>query len=105
MLRAARERTDAPVILGGIPRFRAVPALAEPLRAVIDGYARPLRSAQRAAASTVGDGVSFVDIAVEASPRFLGRPESMSSDGFHPSPVGYGFWADALAPTVVEALG
>ena len=23
-----------------------------------------------------------------------------SVDGFHPSPIGYGFWADALAPAV-----
>jgi lysophospholipase L1-like esterase len=48
--------------------------------------------------------VVFVDLAEQASPRFLGVPEATSPDGFHPSPVGYGFWADALAPAVVEAL-
>ena len=28
----------------------------------------------------------------------------MSDDAFHPSPVGYGFWADALAVGVVQAV-
>lgn len=46
----------------------------------------------------------FVDLAAEASPRFAGVPEATSSDGFHPSPIGYGFWADAIALTVVNAL-
>lgn len=103
LLRATHERSGAPVVLGGIPRFRAVPALAEPLRSVVDSWASPLRRAQQDAAGDV-EGVRFVNLGAEASPRFIGVPESMSSDGFHPSPVGYGFWADALAPAVATAL-
>lgn len=102
LLTAIRERTGAPVVLGGIPRFQTVPAVDQPLRLVVDTYARVLRERQRQAAGRV-DGALFVDLAAEASPRFLGRPEAMSSDGFHPSPVGYGFWADALAPAVARA--
>ena len=105
LLDAARERSDAPVVLGGIPQFRTVPALLQPLRTLTGAYASPLRQAQRAAADAAGEEVSFVDIAGLASPRFLGIPESMSSDGFHPSEIGYGFWADALAPAVAEAVG
>jgi len=104
MLRAARDRAQAPVVLGGIPRFRTVPALLQPLRAVVDSYAAPLRNAQRQAVEIVGEQVSFVDIAAEASPRFVGVPDAMSSDGFHPGPVGYGFWADALAPVIAAAV-
>jgi lysophospholipase L1-like esterase len=92
----------APVVLGGIPRFYGVGALAQPLRAIVDGYAAVLRDVQRDVAATYRD-VTFVDIAALASPRFLGVPDSMSSDAFHPSTVGYGFWADALAPAVVAA--
>jgi len=102
MLTAVGDATDAPVVLGGIPQFRTVPALAEPLRSLVGRYAVPLREAQRAAAAST-PGTTFVDIAAEASPRFIGRPESMSSDGFHPSEIGYGMWADALAPAVAEA--
>ena len=92
----------APVVLGGIPRFYGVRALAQPLRALVDGYAAVLRDVQRDVAVTRRD-VTFVDIAALASPRFLGVPASMSSDAFHPGTVGYGFWADALAPAVVSA--
>ena len=106
LMNALRTRTGAPVILGGIPRFAGVDALAQPLRGLTDRYAGVLRTRQEHAVEGL-DGVTFVDIASLASPRFIGRPEAMSSDAFHPSGVGYGFWADALAPpvTVIAARG
>jgi lysophospholipase L1-like esterase len=103
LLRTAAEQGRAPVVLAGIPRFRAVPALPQPLRALTDAYAVPLRAAQRRAVEAV-EGARFVEIARDASPRFLGRPSAMSEDGFHPSPEGYGYFADAIAPVVVAAL-
>jgi lysophospholipase L1-like esterase len=101
LVRTARERTRAVVVLGGIPEFATTPALLTPLNVVTGLYAQMLRNIQRRIASE--EGAAFVDIARHASPRFLGRPDSMSSDGFHPAPLGYGFWADALAPAVVDA--
>jgi lysophospholipase L1-like esterase len=102
LLRDARAR-GVPVVLGGVPRFSGVTAFARPLRDVADVYAGVQRSAQHRAAGEV-PGVTFVDIAALASPRFIGRPDAMSSDQFHPSTVGYGFWADALAPAVSAAV-
>jgi lysophospholipase L1-like esterase len=100
MLRRAREHAPV-VVLVGTPRFHANEIIPEPLRTMVDRYAGLLRGEQRAAVAAV-DGTRFVDLAAEASPRFLGRPEATSVDGFHPSPVGYGFWADAIAPAVVN---
>lgn len=100
LARAVDQRVGAPLVLAGIPRFDGAEALARPLRDVVGGYARVLRGVQREAADRAD--VEFVEIAREASPRFEGVPESMSGDGFHPSPVGYGFWADAIAPVVVD---
>lgn len=102
LVEAARMAGHAPVVIGGIPQFRTVPALLQPLRWVTGRYASVLRAIQRRA--TARAGAAYVDIAALASPRFVGRPESMSSDGFHPSPIGYGFWADALAPAVAGAV-
>lgn len=99
---AVRARTDAPLVLAGIPRFDGADALPRPLRDVVGGYARVLRRAQRQAAAHAG--VAFVEIARDASPRFEGVPAAMSADGFHPAPVGYGFWADAIAPVAAAAL-
>jgi lysophospholipase L1-like esterase len=70
---------------------------------MVDRYSGVLRGEQRAAAAG-RRGVWFVDLAADASPRFEGVPDATSSDGFHPSPIGYGFWADAIAPAVVDAL-
>jgi lysophospholipase L1-like esterase len=102
LIEAARRVGRAPVVIGGIPQFRTVPALLQPLRWVTGRYASILREVQRRA--TTQAGAVYVDIAALASPRFLGLPESMSSDGYHPSPIGYGFWADALAPAVAAAV-
>ncbi len=92
----------APVVLAGTPRFSGTEIIPEPLRTMVDRYSGILRVEQRAAAARAG--VRFVDLAADASPLFEGVPEATSSDGFHPSPIGYGFWADAIAPAVVDAL-
>ncbi|MEO6294804.1 MAG: SGNH/GDSL hydrolase family protein [Candidatus Limnocylindria bacterium] len=93
----------APVVMAGTPRFSGTEIIPQPLRTMLDRYSGVLRNEQRAAASEAA-GVRFVDLATEASPRFTGVPEATSTDGFHPSPIGYGFWADALAPAVVDVL-
>ncbi len=92
-----------PVILAGTPRFSGTEIIPEPLRTMVDRYSGVLRGEQRAAAAARPQ-VRFVDLAADASPRFEGVPEATSSDGFHPSPIGYGFWADAIAPAVVASL-
>jgi lysophospholipase L1-like esterase len=102
MLDRAVAITNA-VVLAGTPRFSGTEIIPEPLRTFVDRYSGVLRREQRAAADAV-PGVRFVDLAADASPRFAGVPEATSADGFHPSPVGYGFWADAIAPSVASAL-
>lgn len=101
--RAREEYPEAVVVLGGIPLFGEATALDEPLRSVVDWYAAVLRRVQRQTATAV-DGATFVNIATEASPRFVGVEDAMSRDGFHPAATGYGFWADALAPAIADAL-
>lgn len=102
MLRRAAEVAPV-VVLAGTPRFHANPIIPEPLRTMVDRYSAVLRREQVAASAAVA-GARFVDLAAEASPRFLAAPEATSSDSFHPSPIGYGFWADALAPAVIAGL-
>lgn len=92
----------APVVLAGTPRFSGTEIIPQPLRWMVDAYSGVLRRQQVAAVEAAPDA-RFVDIAADASPRFEGVPEATSSDGFHPSPIGYGFWADAVALSVAEA--
>lgn len=102
LVAGARSATPAPIVLAGIPRFARMRILGQPLSTVTDAYATVLRAVQRRVAAS--SGVPFVEIARDASPRFRGEPEALSLDGFHPGPVGYGFWADAIAPVVAGAL-
>ena len=102
LLRGAAERAPV-VVLAGTPRFHRNQILPEPVRTIIDRYSGVLRGEQRGAVDAVASA-RLVDLAAEASPRFAGVPEATSTDGFHPSPIGYGFWADALAPAVVDGI-
>ncbi len=104
LLRDVHERTGAPVVLGGTPEFATLILFPQPLRAASGWLAARVRQGQREAVADAGPWASFVDISALASPRFVGRPESMAADRYHPSPVGYGFWADALAPAVAAAV-
>jgi lysophospholipase L1-like esterase len=101
MLRRAASH-GVPVILASTPRFAGTEIIPEPLRTLVDRYSGLLRAQQRAAVEAV-PGTRLVNIA-DVAHRFRGVPEATSADGFHPSPIGYGFWADAIAPAVVDAL-
>lgn len=102
--RALLRSLPQPAVLGGIPLFTGVGAIPRPLRDVVVLQAGMLRRIQADVAAEV-EGVRFVNIAREASPRFRGVPGAMSADEFHPAPVGYGFWADALTAGILDALG
>jgi lysophospholipase L1-like esterase len=101
LLEAAVAR-GRPVVLGSTPRFYGTDIIPQPLRFMVDAYAGVLRAEQRAAVATTA-GTRLADLALVA-PRFEGVPEATSRDGFHPSPIGYGFWADALAAELVAAV-
>lgn len=94
---------EGPTIVGGIPLFGGATAIPRPLRDVVRWYAGVLRRAQMQVVGQHPDAL-FVNIAELASPRFRGVADAMSSDGFHPAAVGYGFWADALAPAIVHVV-
>jgi lysophospholipase L1-like esterase len=51
-----------------------------------------------------GEDVPVVELAEEAGPFFEADPEAhFSSDDFHPGPLGYKRWADAIFPVLLEA--
>lgn len=104
LLQDVRDRTGAPVVLGGTPEFATLVLFPQPLRAVTGSLGARVRDRQRRAVADAGPWASFVDIAALASPRFVGRPESLAADRYHPSPLGYGFWSDALAPAIADQV-
>ncbi|MEO5986869.1 MAG: SGNH/GDSL hydrolase family protein [Candidatus Limnocylindria bacterium] len=107
-LDAVRETAPrARVVLAGIPAFRGALTALEPLIFLADQYARLLRPIGRSEANRAG--VSYADLHAEVTPLLAGRSGVLSSDGFHPSAIGYDAWAEvifrSLASQSDRALG
>ena len=93
--------TDAVLVVAGPPDMR-IPVWHQPLR-----YLAYVRGNQIAAViEDVGrtEGAAVVELADETGPLFAADPEGhFSEDGFHPGPLGYRRWADAIFPVLLEA--
>jgi lysophospholipase L1-like esterase len=87
-------------VLAGIPRFRGALRAVEPLITLADLYARLLRPISRAEAAR--HDIAYADLAAEVPPRIVPGSEFLSSDGFHPSVVGYTLWADVIFEALVR---
>lgn len=91
----------AEVVVAGPPDMR-VPVWHQPLRQL--SYLRGIQVADAIEEVAREQGVGFVDLAEEAGPFFEADPDAhFSTDGFHPGPLGYRRWADAIFPVLIEA--
>lgn len=101
VLQILRE-AGASVVVAGPPDMR-VPVWHQPLRQL--SYLRGIQVADAIEQVASEQGVGFVDLAEEAGPFFEADPEAhFSTDGFHPGPLGYRRWADAIFPVLLEAV-
>ncbi len=85
---------NARVVLAGIPAFRGALTALEPLIFLADQYARLLRPIGRSEARR--SGVTYADLHAEVAPLLVGQSGVLSSDGFHPSAIGYDAWAEVI---------
>lgn len=98
-----RDVTDAPVVLTNIPDIACAPGVPAFMR---DDARRRIRLFNR----TIDDVAArhqlhVVDVFTPSAELLPARPDFFCSDGFHPSDAGYEFWADAMWPSVREAVG
>lgn len=93
----------APVVMSGLPEFRALRAVPHPLREAAIAYGALVRRVQRRRA-LIRPGVHLVDVRSAVGAEFVSEPAMMSADSFHPSAAGYARIADAIAPTVIAVL-
>jgi len=91
------------VVLGGSGRLDG-DVFPRPLRDLTAWRARSVRAAQGDVAGAI-DGVSYVDVGGdEVGDEYVNTPGADSSDEFHPSAIGYGIWARAIADAAIHAL-
>src|SRR4029079_15809634 len=98
MLAQLRERTSATVLVGHIPDMRSLPAAGRfDLRDVDRWNAATDEGAQRHEVTVVDLRSTWREVA--------DHPEYISSDGFHPSTLGYQRLATVFYVSVASALG
>ncbi|HEX2058340.1 MAG TPA: SGNH/GDSL hydrolase family protein [Actinomycetota bacterium] len=94
--------TEATVVVAGPPDMR-VPVWHQPLRQL--AYLRGKQVAGVIEDVAREQGVAVVELADETGPYFAADPEGhFSADGFHPGPLGYRRWADAIFPVLSKAV-
>ncbi|WP_251050699.1 MULTISPECIES: SGNH/GDSL hydrolase family protein [unclassified Microbacterium] len=93
----------AEVVVGTCPDLGALRPVPQPLRRIASSMSRRLADIQ--AETARHEGARPVDLRRAVGPMFFDEPEAMFSlDRFHPSALGYRRTADALLPTVCEAM-
>lgn len=96
-------RLGASVVVGTCPDLGALRPVPQPLRTLGARLSRQLAAAQTVAVADAG--ATSVDLRSAVGPVFLDDPDGMFSlDRFHPSALGYRRTAEALLPSVVEAV-
>jgi lysophospholipase L1-like esterase len=91
----------AAVVVGTCPDLGAARCFAQPLRAVMAWSGS--RVARSSAEVVRRAGGVPVDLAARTGAVFRADPGTLSEDSYHPSADGYGLWALALYPAVLEA--
>jgi acyl-CoA thioesterase-1 len=90
------------VVVANLPDVASVPAA----RGVADeSFRMRLRQFNKAIEDVAGrHGLPLVDLYKLSGEMLQSRPEYLSSDGLHPSDLGYARWAEAMWPAVAQAI-
>jgi lysophospholipase L1-like esterase len=106
LLTAAIERLRAhevEVVVATCPDLGTIRPIPHPLRWVARRWSRTLAAAQMVAA--VSAGARSVALADLLGPEFDAHPDTMfGPDQFHPSATGYRHFAEAIVPSLADAL-
>ena len=102
-MRAILDGLQGPdVAVAGAPDMR-VAAWLQPLRAL--SYLRGRQVADAIEEVSREQGAAVVELAEETGHFFADDPEAhFSEDEFHPSPIGYQRWADAIYPVIAKLV-
>jgi acyl-CoA thioesterase I len=103
IVKRLRAGTDAPIVVTNLPDVSLAPVIPafmrDEARRRIELYNERIADISNRYGLLVVDAFSTTH---EVIPK---HPEFFSSDGFHPSDVGYEYWAKTMWPTVKSAIG
>ena len=93
----------APVVMSGLPKFRAMRLLPHPLKAAVLGYGAMVGAVQRRA-TAMQPRVRLVDVVGAVGSDFVTDEGLMSEDSFHPSAAGQAVLAAKSWPVARKLL-
>ncbi|HEX8776399.1 MAG TPA: SGNH/GDSL hydrolase family protein [Pyrinomonadaceae bacterium] len=103
IIKRVRARTNAPIVITNLPDVSLAPVV--PLYMRDEARRRIELYNERIADIAARYGLRVVDAFSTTHEVIPTHPEFFSSDGFHPSDIGYEYWAKTMWPTVKEAIG
>jgi acyl-CoA thioesterase I len=103
IIKGIRARTNAPVVLTNLPDVSLAPSVPVPLRRELGDTIKLFN--ERIEEISGRYGLRVVNTYQPTHELIPQHPEFFSSDGFHPSDIGYEHWAKLMWPTVKSAIG
>jgi lysophospholipase L1-like esterase len=103
IIKQIRAKTNAPIIVTNLPDVSLAPVVPALMR---DELRSRITLFNERIAEIAGRYDLLVVDAYQATHEVIPQhPEFFSSDGFHPSDIGYEYWAKTMWPTVKRAIG
>ena len=103
ILSTLRQKTHARIVVTNIPDISSAPRIPVFMRSE---YQRQIvQFNERLQEITTRHGVTVFDMYTISKDELPSHPEYFSSDGFHPSDLGYELWATQMWPTLAKIIG
>lgn len=103
ILSTLRQKTRAQIVVTNIPDISSAPRIPGFMRS--EYQQQIIRFNARLEEITTRHGVTVFDMYTISKDELPSHPEYFSSDGFHPSDLGYEMWATQMWPTLAKIIG
>lgn len=103
IIKRLKANSHAPIVIANIPDVSLAPVV--PAFYKEEAHNRVVAFNERIREIAARENLLVSDAYGETREVIPTHPEFFSQDGFHPSDIGYEYWAKTMWPTVKEALG
>ena len=103
ILSMLKQKTRAQIVVTNIPDISSAPSIPGFMKS--EYQQQIIRFNARLEEITTRHGVTVFDMYAISKDELPAHPEYFSSDGFHPSDLGYEMWATQMWPTLAKIIG
>ena len=103
IVKRLKAHSNAPIVIANIPNVSLAPVVPAYLRD--EAHKRVVAFNDKIKEIAARQNLTVSDAYTETREVIPAHPEFFSGDGFHPSDIGYEYWAKTMWPTVKSVLG